>query len=121
MSFISPLMHGGLLTCRSTTLAGMTTSIETFVYETSTSLCPVTEVSTISGQEVTVVYTSTSLIVVQVPTTIVEYTTILTTCYETTEVYTTESVCCLRRLADSRSFELFERLKFLACVILSFC
>ena len=28
---------------------------------------------------------------VQVPTTIVDYTTALTTCYETTEVYTTES------------------------------
>lgn len=89
-----PALHlwGLLLIICSTTLAGATTSIETVVYQTSTSLCPVTEVSTISGKEVTVVYTSTSLIVVQVPTTIVEYTTELTTCYETTEVYTTESV-----------------------------
>jgi hypothetical protein len=80
----------------STTLAGGTTSVETWVYETSTSLCPVTEISTISGAEVTVVYTSTSLIEVKVPTTIVEYTTYLTTRYATTEVYTTESVCLAR-------------------------
>jgi hypothetical protein len=86
---------------RSTTLAGGTTTVETWVYETSTSYCPVTEVSTISGQEVTVVYTSTSLIEVKVPTTIVEYTTALTTCYETTEVYTTESVCLYMRYSRS--------------------
>jgi hypothetical protein len=56
-----------------TTLAPETTTIETWVYETSTSLCPVTEVQTVSGAEVTVVYTSTSLIVKQVPTTIIAY------------------------------------------------
>ena len=67
----------------------MTTSVETFVYETSTSLCPITTVSTVSGGVVTVVYTSTSLIVKQVPTTIVYYTTALTTLHETTNVYTT--------------------------------
>jgi hypothetical protein len=61
----------------STTLAAATTTIETWVYETSTSLCPVTEVQTISGAEVTVVYTSTSLIVQQVPTTIIEYAFLL--------------------------------------------
>ena len=74
-----------------TTPAPQTTSIETLVYSTSTSLCPVTEISTISGQEVTFVYTSTSLVEVKVATTIVEYTTALTTCYETTEVYLTET------------------------------
>jgi hypothetical protein len=74
-----------------TTLAGYTTSIETIMYETSTSLCPVTTISTVSGKEVTIIYTSTSLIVLQVPTTIIDYTTYLTTCYETTEVYTTET------------------------------
>jgi len=71
------------------TLAPVTTSVVTFVYETSTSLCPITTVSTISGSAVTVVYTSTSLIVKQVPTTIVYKTTVLTTLYETTNTYTT--------------------------------
>jgi hypothetical protein len=72
-----------------TTEAPETISVETFVYSTSTSLCPITEIQTVSGQEITVVYTSTSLIEVKVPTTIVEYTTVLTTCFETTEVYQT--------------------------------
>lgn len=74
-----------------TTLAPVVTSIETFVYETSTSLCPVTETKTVSGKPVEVIYTSTSVVVVKVPTTIIDYTTALTTCYETTEVYVTES------------------------------
>jgi hypothetical protein len=70
-------------------LAPVTTSVETFVYETSTSICPITTVSTVSGSEVTVVYTSTSLIVKQLPTTIVYTLTVLTTLYETTDIYTT--------------------------------
>lgn len=80
---------GLLLTFFSTTLAPETTWVETVAYETITSLCPVTETETVSGVEVTVIYTSTSLIVQEVPTTIIDYTTVLTTCYETTEVYTT--------------------------------
>jgi hypothetical protein len=71
-------------------LAPITKSIETYVYSTETTLCPVTEIKTVGGAVVTVVYTSTSLIVQKVPTTIYEYTTQLTTCYATTEVYTTK-------------------------------
>lgn len=56
----------------STTLAGITTSVESTAYSTSTEICEYTTISTISGAEVTIVYTSTSLIEVQVPTTIVE-------------------------------------------------
>jgi hypothetical protein len=54
----------------STTLPGGTTGVESWVYETITSLCPVTETKTISGEEVTVTYTTTSEIVTQVPTTV---------------------------------------------------
>ncbi|KAH7418218.1 hypothetical protein BKA64DRAFT_193113 [Cadophora sp. MPI-SDFR-AT-0126] len=74
-----------------TTLAPTTKYIETFVYQTSTSLCPVTETKTISGKPVEVIYTSTSLIVEKIPTTIYETTTLLTTCYATEDVYTTLS------------------------------
>jgi len=74
-----------------TTLAPITKSIITEVEVTSTSLCPVTEIKTVAGQEVTIVYTSTSLVVVKAPTTMYEYTTAFTTLYETAEVYTTES------------------------------
>ena len=68
----NPSFCSTILIFSSTTLAPVTTSIETWVYETSTSLCPITEISTISGSEVTVIYTSTSLIEVNVPTTLVE-------------------------------------------------
>jgi hypothetical protein len=74
-----------------TTLPPVTEAVTTEVDITSSSLCPVTETKTISGEEVTIVYTSTSLIVVKVPTTIFAYTTTSATEYETTEVFTTES------------------------------
>ncbi|KAK0113159.1 hypothetical protein ONS95_014858 [Cadophora gregata] len=74
-----------------TTLAPTTKYIETYVYQTSTSLCPVTETKTISGKPVEVIYTSTSLVVEKIPTTIYETTTLLTTCYATEDVYTTLS------------------------------
>ncbi|CZT50529.1 uncharacterized protein RSE6_11535 [Rhynchosporium secalis] len=74
-----------------TTLAPSTKYIETYVYQTSTSLCPITETKTVSGYPVEVVHTSTSLIVVKVPTTIYQTTTVLTTCYATEDVYTTLS------------------------------
>ena len=80
-----------LLTRHSTTLPDVTKTVQTWVYETSTSLCPVTETKTVAGVPHTVVYTSTSLIVVKVPTTIVDYTTASYTKYATTEVYETES------------------------------
>lgn len=59
------------------------------VYTTSTSLCPVTETSIISGKPVYVTWTSTSLIVDVVKTIIPVYTTYLTTAYATTQVYAT--------------------------------
>ncbi|KAH6681642.1 hypothetical protein B0J14DRAFT_219654 [Halenospora varia] len=58
------------------TLPDVTTSALSYVYSTSTSYCPVTETKTVSGQVVTVVYTSTSLIVTQVPKTIEQVTTV---------------------------------------------
>ncbi|KAH8595597.1 hypothetical protein B0O99DRAFT_150882 [Bisporella sp. PMI_857] len=74
-----------------TTLAPVTKTFVSYVYSTSTSLCPVTTTKTVSGYPVEVIYTSTSVIVVKVPTTIVEYTTAIATEYETTKVYTTQS------------------------------
>jgi hypothetical protein len=47
-----------------------TTAVQTEVYETITSLCPVTETKTVSGQEVTVTYTTTSTYVTHAETTI---------------------------------------------------
>ncbi|EMR84602.1 putative repetitive proline-rich cell wall protein [Botrytis cinerea BcDW1] len=76
-----------------TTLPGGTKTIETYVYQTSTSLCPVTEVQTISGVPITKVYTSTIVTEVQVPTTIVQYTTTQATEYKTTDVY--ETTTCI--------------------------
>merc|ERR1712219_91121 len=61
------------------------------VTSTITSLCPITETKTIAGKPVEVIYTSTSLIVEKIPTTIYETTTLLTTCYATEDVYTTLS------------------------------
>ncbi|KAI6712205.1 hypothetical protein JHW43_005249 [Diplocarpon mali] len=72
-----------------TTLAPTTKYIETYVYQTSTSICPLTQTKTISGKPVEVIYTSTSLIVEKIPTTLYETTTLLTTCYATEDVYTT--------------------------------
>jgi hypothetical protein len=46
--------------------------VETEVYETYTTECAVTETSTISGQEVTLTYTTTSVVVTAVPTTVEE-------------------------------------------------
>ncbi|KAI9050044.1 hypothetical protein LZ554_006189 [Drepanopeziza brunnea f. sp. 'monogermtubi'] len=74
-----------------TTLAPITTYIETYVFQTSTSLCPITETKTVSGKVVEGVYTSTSLVVEKIPTTIYETVTLLTTCYATQDVYTTLS------------------------------
>lgn len=74
-----------------TTLAPTTKYIETYVYQTSTSLCPTTETKTISGKAVEVIYTSTSLVVQKIPTTIYETTVLLTTSYATEEVHTTLS------------------------------
>ena len=74
-----------------TTLPPLTEAVTTVAYITSTSLCPVIETQTVSGKEVTVVYTSTSMIVQEVPTTTLLYITTSATEYETTEIYTTES------------------------------
>ncbi|KAK2630247.1 hypothetical protein QTJ16_001067 [Diplocarpon rosae] len=71
------------------TLAPTTKYIETYVYQTSTSLCPVTETKTISGKPVEVIYTSTSLVVGKIPTTLYETITLMTTYYATEDVYTT--------------------------------
>ncbi|PBP22704.1 hypothetical protein BUE80_DR006417 [Diplocarpon rosae] len=71
------------------TRAPTTKYIETYVYQTSTSLCPITETKTISGQPVEVIYTSTSLVVEKIPTTLYETITLMTTYYATEDVYTT--------------------------------
>jgi hypothetical protein len=71
------------------TVAPPPTTVETYVLSTSTSYCPVTEIQTISGVAVTVISTETSLIQVQVPTTVVLYTTQANTVYETNQVYQT--------------------------------
>ncbi|PQE05413.1 repetitive proline-rich cell wall protein [Rutstroemia sp. NJR-2017a BVV2] len=83
-----------------TSVPGGTAVVETDVYVTSTSYCPVTEVSTICEYSSTnssvkvandkqLVFTSTILTEVKVPTTIKIYTTTQATEYKTTDVYTT--------------------------------
>jgi len=47
-----------------------TKTVATEVYQTITSLCPVTEVKTISGKEYTTTYTSTNYIVTHIPSTV---------------------------------------------------
>jgi hypothetical protein len=70
-------------------------SVTTVSYVESTSYCPITETSTLSGKVVTVVYTSTSLIWKAVPTTIVVYATGKpTTVAITTEIYVTSTSLC---------------------------
>ncbi|KAI9645775.1 hypothetical protein NHQ30_005208 [Ciborinia camelliae] len=71
------------------TLPPQTQTIETYVYQTSASLCAVTEVQTVSGIPITKVFTSTIYTQVRVPTTIVQYITHQATQYETTDVYQT--------------------------------
>ncbi|PQE30657.1 repetitive proline-rich cell wall protein [Rutstroemia sp. NJR-2017a WRK4] len=78
-----------------TSVPGGTTLVETDVYVTSTSYCPVTEVKTISGHEYTSTYTSTRYIVTQVPSTVEIVTSVPggTTLVET-DVYMTSTSYC---------------------------
>lgn len=62
------------------------------VYETLTSLCPVTETKTIEGETVVVTWTSTSTIKTEVQTTATAYTSYTVTEHVETEVY--ETVTC---------------------------
>jgi len=69
----------------------VTTYVDTEVYTTYTSICPVTETKTLAGSTIFEVHSTVSTIIVKVPTTIYDYTSVLTTQYETTEIYATES------------------------------
>lgn len=66
---------------------GVTKTEQEVAYITKTSLCPVTETQTISGEVITKVYTSTQYLVTQVKTTVNEYKTIYQTA-SNVEVYT---------------------------------
>lgn len=76
-----------------TWLPDQTKTTEVLTYTTLTSLCPYYTTVTEGGQVVTHTLTSTDTIVTQVPQTIsaTVWTTSLTTAYETTDIYVTES------------------------------
>lgn len=76
-----------------TKLPDQTKTAETVAYTTLTTLCPYYTTITEGGKTYTKTLTSTSTIVTKVPETIAKtvYTTSLTTAYETTDVYVTET------------------------------
>ncbi|KAG4030516.1 hypothetical protein MFRU_012g02490 [Monilinia fructicola] len=88
--------HGYYTDYSQTTLPPQTKTIETYAYQTSTALYPITQVQTVSGIPITKVYTSTIYTEVKVPTTIVQYTTTQATEYKTTDVY--ETTTCVENV-----------------------
>ncbi|KAB8296847.1 hypothetical protein EYC80_002258 [Monilinia laxa] len=88
--------HGYHTDYSQTTLPPQTKTIETYAYQTSTVLYPVTHIQTVSGIPITKVYTSTIYTEVKVPTTIVQYTTTQATEYKTTDVY--ETTTCIENV-----------------------
>ncbi|RAL59726.1 hypothetical protein DID88_000358 [Monilinia fructigena] len=88
--------HGYHTDYSQTTLPPQTKTTETYAYQTSTVVYPVSQVQTVSGIPITKVFTSTIYTEVKVPTTVVQYTTTQANEYKTTDVY--ETTTCIENV-----------------------